>query len=80
MMIKEGSAQIVYFMTPGVRVLALGCGHTCICHIVKMHYSFKNLLPNSQAWFRQTKYIVMMKEEEYTHIVNFMTPGQGFLR
>ena len=44
-MTKEGSAQIVYFMTPGVRVLALGCGHTCICHIVKMHYSFKNLLP-----------------------------------
>ena len=38
MMTKEGSTQIVNFMTPRAGVLVLGCGH--ISHIVKMHYSF----------------------------------------
>ena len=38
MMNKEGSTQIVNFMTPGVGVLALRCG--LISKIVKMHYSF----------------------------------------
>ena len=42
MMTKEVSTQIVNFMTPGTGVLALGCGH--ISHIVKIHYSLKNLL------------------------------------
>ena len=43
MVTNEGSNKIVTFMTPAVAgVLALGCGH--ISHIVKMHYSFKNLL------------------------------------
>ena len=41
-------------------------------------YFSTNLLPNSWAWIRQTKYIVMMTKEESTKIVNFMTPGQGF--
>ena len=77
MMNKEGSTKIVNFMTPGSGVLVLGCGH--ISHIVKMHYFFKNLL-NSQALIRQTKYEVMMTDEGSTKIVNFMTPGQGFLR
>ena len=33
---------IVNFMTPGARVPVLGHGH--IGHILKMHYSFENLL------------------------------------
>ena len=52
MMTKEESTKIENFMTPRGR----GCGH--ISHIVKMHYSFKNL-----AFNRQTKYIVMMTME-----------------
>ena len=47
MMNKEGSTKIVNFFTPRAGVLALGCGH--ISKIVKMHYSFKNLLLYSQA-------------------------------
>ena len=50
MMSKEGSTKIINFMTPGAGILMLGCGQ--ISRIVKMH--FKNLLLNSQAWFRQT--------------------------
>ena len=42
MMTKEGSTQIVNFMTLRTGVLVLGCGH--ISHIVKMHYFFKSLL------------------------------------
>ena len=68
MMSKEGSTKIVNFMTPGARVLVLGCGH--ISHIVKMNYSFKNLLLHSPAWMRQSKYIVMMtKEGSYSEYV-----------
>ena len=37
-MTKEGSTQIVNFMTPGARVLMLGCGH--ISHIVNIFHSF----------------------------------------
>ena len=40
---------------------------------------FKNLLLYSQALIRQTKYMVMLTEEGSTNIVNFMTPGAGFL-
>ena len=40
---------------------------------VKFIYFLKYLL-NSRAWFRQTKYIVMMTKEGSTQIVNFMTP------
>ena len=47
MMTKEGSTEIVNFMTPGAGFLVLGRGH--ISHIVKMHYFFKNLLLYSQA-------------------------------
>ena len=38
MITKEESTKIVNFMTPGARVLVLGCVHTS--HIVKMHYFF----------------------------------------
>ena len=75
MLNKEGSTKIVNFMTPGAGVLVLGCGH--IRYIVKMHYFFKNLLLNSQALIRQTKYVVMMTKEGSNKIVNFMTPGAG---
>ena len=36
MMTKEGSTQIINFMTPGAGVLMLGRGH--ISHIVNMYY------------------------------------------
>ena len=75
MMTKEGSTKILNFMIPGAGVLVLGCGY--ISHIVKMHYFFKNLLSNSQALIRQTKYVVMMSKEGSTKILNFMTPGAG---
>ena len=71
MMTKEGSTKIVNFMTPGAGVLVLGCGH--ISHIVKMHYFFENLLFNSQALIRQTKYVVLITKEGSTKIVPFIT-------
>ena len=76
MITKEGSTQIVNIMTPEAGVLEQGCGHTS--HIVKMHYSFNNLL-YSQAKIKQTKYIVMMTKERSTQIVNFITHGAGVL-
>ena len=75
MMTTERSTKILNFMTPGVGVLVLGRGH--ISNIVKMHYFFKNRLLYSQAYIRQTKYVVMMTKEGSTKIVNFMTPGAG---
>ena len=75
MMTKEGSTKIVNFMTPGVGVL--GFGH--ISHILKMYYFFKNLLLYSQAYIRQTMYIVMMTKEGSTKILTFITPGAGVL-
>ena len=59
-------------MTPGAGILLLGSGH--ISHIVKMHYSFQNLLLYSHALIRQTKYKIMMTKERSTKIVNFNTP------
>ena len=41
MMTKKGSIKIVNFMTQGVRVFVLNCGH--IIHLVKMYYFLKNL-------------------------------------
>ena len=64
-------------MTPGAEVLVLGHGH--ISHIVKMHFFFKNVLLYSQAWIRQTKYVVMMTKEGSTKIVDFMTTRAGVL-
>ena len=74
-MTEEG--KIVNFMTPGVGVLVLRCGH--ISYIVKNHYFFKNLLLYSQVQIRQTEGIVMMSKEESTQIVNFMTPRTEIL-
>ena len=39
---KEASTKTVNLMNPGAGVLVLGPGH--ISQIVKMHYSFQNLL------------------------------------
>ena len=76
MMTGEESTKFVNFMTPGVGVLVLRCGH--VNYIVKIHYLFKNLLFYSQAQIRQTEdYIVMMSKEGSTKIVNFMTPRAG---
>ena len=77
MMTKEGSTQIINFMTPRAGVLAIGCGH--FSHIVKIHYFFKNLLLYSQAYIRQTMYKVMMTKEGSTKILTFMTSGAGVL-
>ena len=41
-------------------------------------YSLKNLL-NYGAWFRKTKYVVMMNKEGSTKIENFMTPRAGVI-
>ena len=76
-MTKEGSTKIVTFMSPDAGVLVLGCGH--LSHIVKMHYFFKNLLLLSEAYIRQTKYIVLINKEGSTKIVTFITPGAGVL-
>ena len=65
-MTKEVSTKIVNFMTTGAVVLVLGRSH--ISYTVKMHYSFKSLL-YSQAYLRQTMYIVMMTKEGFTKIV-----------
>ena len=74
MIVKEGSTKIVTFMTPFAGILVLGC-----CHIVKMHYFFKNLLLNSQLLIRQTMYIVLMTKEGCIKFVNFMIPRAGVL-
>ena len=74
---QEGCTKIVNFMSTGAGVLELGCGH--LNHIVKMHYFFKNLLLFSQAYIRQTKYIVLINKEGSTKIVTFMTPWAGVL-
>ena len=63
-MTKEGTIKIVNFLTPGAGVLLLGCDH--ISHIVKINYSFKNLLLYSQAKIRLTKYIVIITKEGST--------------
>ena len=53
---KEGSTNIVNFMTPGAWVFDLGCGHIHVCHRVKMHFffwKFSSLFPG----IRQTNWI-----------------------
>ena len=58
MITKEGSTKIINFMTPGVGVFVLRCGH--ISYIVKIYYFFKIILLYSQAQIRETEGIVMM--------------------
>ena len=68
---QEGSTKILNFMTPGVGLLVLRCGH--ISSIVKKHYFFNNLLINSKTQIRQTADKVMLSKEGSIKIVNFMT-------
>ena len=75
---KEGSTQIVNFMTIWVWILVLGCGYI-IRFIVKMHYFFKMLLLYTQAQNSQTASKVMMMKEGSTKNVNLMTPRAGVL-
>ena len=78
MMTEEGSTKIVNFMTPGVGVPELRCGH--ISYILKIFISLKIFfLLYSQAQIRQSEGIVMMfKEGEgSTKIVNFFTLRAG---
>ena len=58
--------EIVNFMTPTPR--GGNCGVIC----VYLMYFLKTLLFYSEAWFRQTKYVVIMTKEESTKIVNVM--------
>ena len=64
--------EIVNFMTPTPRRGNFGVKR------VKLMNFLKNLL-YSGAWFRQTKYIVVMTKEGSTKIVNFMIPWAGVL-
>ena len=79
MMTKEGSTQIMNFMTPGEGFLQNGFGHIPVSHIVKIHNFFKNLIIYSKKYIRQTIHIVMITKEGSNKIVTFMTPGQRFL-
>ena len=76
-MTEEESTKIVNFMTPGLGVLVLRCGHKS--YIVKIHHFFKNLSLYSQAQIRQTEGIIMMSKEWSTKYLNFMTPRAGIL-
>ena len=74
-MTKEGSTNVVNFMTPGAGVLALERGH--------MLYSGNAFFPNKIIFFtpriKQTKYIVKMTKEGSIKMVTFMTPTAGVL-
>ena len=72
MITKEGSTQIINFMTPGAGVLANESGH--IDQIVKIHYFYKILLLYYHAEITQTKYIIMITKERSTKIENFHDP------
>ena len=61
----------------GAEILVLGRGH--ISHMVKLHFIFNNLLLYTQAYIRQTKFVLVMTKEGFTKIVNFMFPGAGVL-
>ena len=50
----------------------LGCGH--ISYIVKVHFSFKNLLLYSHAYIRQTKYKVNDVQERVYPNCTFHDP------
>ena len=60
-------------MTFGVEIRVLRCGH--LSYIVKINY----LLLYSNAQIRQIGGIVMMSNEGFIKIVNYITPGKGFL-
>jgi hypothetical protein len=66
----EPSTKIVKFMAPGSGVLVLGQGP--VEYIVKVHYFLKYLLLNCYWVIRkQSKCIVMLREDVCSKIVNF---------
>ena len=66
--------EIVNFMNPTPR----GGNFGVICEYLM--YFLENLfLLYSEAWIRQTKYVVMMTKEGSTKIVNVMIPVAGVL-
>ena len=75
MMVMEGSIQNCIFYDPQGKGSCArawtykSCGENALF-----------LLLYSQAWIRQTMFIVMMTKEGSTHITDFMAPGQGFLQ
>ena len=73
---NDDQGRVVNFMNPGAGVLVLGHGH--ISYIGEMHYFFKKS-SSLVLGIDQANYIVMMTNEESTKIVNFMTPGKGFM-
>ena len=72
---EDNTSLLRRFLVLGI---VLGIGH--INNTVKMHF-FKSLLLYFRAWMRQIKYmyLFMMTQELSTKILNFMTPGLGFL-
>ena len=69
-MTTEWSTKIVNFMTSGAGVLVLRHGH--ISHLLKMLNFIKKITFFCLAYIRQTGYIVMMRLEGSTKIVNFV--------
>ena len=66
-MTTKGSTKIVNFITPGARVLELGCSHAG-----KMDYFFENLPLYSKI--RQTEYTVLKSKGGSTKIAEFFDP------
>lgn len=77
MMRKNASSRFVNLMAPGSRVLVFRRGSND--KIEKMHWFFEYLLTCSWILSRLTKYIVMMKKNASSRIVNFIAPGSGVL-
>ena len=57
------------------------CYSLSICHEEKMHYILRNIFHNPRIFIRKTKHIItnIVRKEEFTKVVNFMTPWAGVL-
>ena len=76
MMTKEGSNKILNFMTPGQGFIARAWSYKSYGDFFSFKMFFYTLEHDSD---KLTKCIVMMTEEGFTELVNFMTPGVVFL-
>ena len=72
-MTQGGLTKLVIFMTSRAGVLVLGR-----CHITNALF-LEQFLLYYPAQIRQTMYIVILTNEGYTKIVNFMTTDAGVL-
>ena len=78
-MTKERSTKIVNFIPPGGRV-SCAYGDSHLCHIVKMHYLFRNLfILKHRSDKLNISHIVIMTKEMSTKIVNSITSGTWVL-